>query len=85
MVNVGSAADTPDELDTPGKRALYNNLGQEKELAILLDRKIKQVRPDGWRGVQPREQIIKQGLYELLGDESEVERIFIIIKAQSEY
>lgn len=85
MVNVGAAADTPDELDTPGKRALYNNLGQEKELAILLDRKIKQVRPDGWRGVQPREQIIKQGLYELLGDESEVERIFIIIKAQSEY
>ncbi len=85
MVNVGAASDTPDELDTPGKRALYNNLGQEKELAIMLHRKIKEVRPDGWRGVQPREQIIKQGLYELLGDESEVERIFIIIKAQSEY
>ena len=85
MVNVGAASDTPDELDTPGKRALYNNLGQEKELAIMLDRKIKEVRPDGWRGVQPREQIIKQGLYELLGDESEVERIFIIIKAQYEY
>lgn len=85
MVNVGAASDTPDELDTPGKRALYNNLGQEKDLALLLDRKIKDVRPDGWRGVQPREQIIKQGLYELLGDESEVERIFTIIKAQSEY
>ncbi|MFZ1701026.1 MAG: HsdR family type I site-specific deoxyribonuclease [Pyrinomonadaceae bacterium] len=85
MVNVGAAFDTPDELDTPGKRALYNNLHQEKDLALLLDRKVKEVRPDGWRGVQPREQIIKQGLYEILADESEVERIFTIIKAQHEY
>ena len=85
MVNVGAASDTPDELDTPGKRALYNNLHQEKDLALRLDRKIKEVRPDGWRGVQPREQIIKQGLYEILGDESEVERVFTIVKAQSEY
>ncbi len=85
MVNVGAASDTPDELDTPGKRALYNNLQQKKDLALLVDQKIKEVRPDGWRGVQPREQIIKQGLYEILADESEVERIFTIIKAQSEY
>ena len=85
MVNAGASSDTPDELDTPGKRALYNNLRQEKELAIRLDLKIREVRPDGWRGVQPREQIIKQGLYEILADESEVERIFTIIKAQPEY
>ena len=46
---------------------------------------IKRVRPDGWRGVQAREQIIKAELYKFLKDVAEVERIFVIIKAQREY
>ena len=46
---------------------------------------VKQVRPDEWRGVQAREQVIKAALYGILQDEAEVERIFLIIKAQSEY
>lgn len=85
MVNAGASSDTPDELDTPGKRALFNNLDQDKDLALRLDTKIKEVRLDGWRGVQPREQIIKQGMYEILGDVDEVERLFLIVKAQPEY
>ena len=32
-----------------------------------------------------REQVIKAALYEILQDEAEVERIFLIIKAQGEY
>jgi len=54
-------------------------------LAVKLDAAVKRVRPDGWRGVQPREQVIKAALYEILRDEAEVERIFPIIKAQGEY
>jgi type I restriction enzyme R subunit len=46
---------------------------------------VKHVRPDGWRGVQSREQVIKAALYDILLDEAEVERIFLIIKAQGEY
>ena len=53
--------------------------------AIKIDAVVKQVRPDGWRGVQAREQVIKAALYECLQDEAEVERIFLIIKAQDEY
>ena len=33
-VEAGQADDTPKTLDTPGKRALYNNLGQNEELTI---------------------------------------------------
>lgn len=54
-------------------------------LALEIDEKVKRVRPDGWRGVQAREQVIKAALYEVLLDEAEVERIFLIIKAQGEY
>lgn len=55
------------------------------ELALKLDTVVRQVRPDGWRGVQSREQVIKAALYEILQDEDEVERIFPIVKAQGEY
>jgi type I restriction enzyme, R subunit len=55
------------------------------DLALKLDGAVKQARPDGWRGVQAREQVIKGALYGILLDESEVERIFLIIKAQGEY
>ena len=55
------------------------------ELALRVDERVREVRPDDWRGVQPREQTIKQALYEILGDVDEVERIFLVIKAQTEY
>jgi type I restriction enzyme R subunit len=54
-------------------------------LVLKLDEAVRKVRPDGWRGVQAREQVIKRALYDVLLDEAEVERIFLIIKAQREY
>lgn len=86
QVGTGTSDETPKRLDTRGKRALYNNLGQNEELALAVDEAVRRVRPDGWRDNQARENTIKQALLPLLGsDESEVERIFPIIKAQSEY
>jgi type I restriction enzyme R subunit len=55
------------------------------DLALMLDMAVRQARPDGWRGIQAREQVIKAALYKILQDEAEVERLFPIIKAQSEY
>jgi type I restriction enzyme R subunit len=55
------------------------------KLALRIDESIRRVRPDEWRGVQPREQVIKAELYRILKDEAEVERIFLIVKAQREY
>lgn len=55
------------------------------DLARRLDTAVKEVRPDGWRGVQAREMVIKDALYRILGDADEVERLFLIVKAQGEY
>jgi type I restriction enzyme R subunit len=107
-VAAGQAKDTPAALDTPGKRALFNNLKSiaappsgvlpaaddqgayapaavALDLALKIDEVVKTVRPDGWRGVQAREQVIKAALYGVLQDTSEVERVFLIIKGQTEY
>jgi type I restriction enzyme R subunit len=84
-VQAGLAEETPENLDTPGKRALWNNLGENEELALKIDASVRHVRPDGWRGVQAREQVIKEAIYGVVQDAAEVERIFLIIKAQGEY
>jgi type I restriction enzyme R subunit len=97
-VEVGLAEDTPEPLkNSPALRALYNNLKKPEEtgagpggtptleLAVELDAAIRRESQDGWRGVQTREQVIKAALYEILKDEAEVEQIFRIIEAQSEY
>ena len=81
----GHADDLPETLDTPGKRALWNNLGQDEALALKIDQAVKRVRPDDWRGNEPKERVIKQTLYEILQNVEEVERIFKIIVAQKEF
>jgi type I restriction enzyme R subunit len=84
-VEAGQSEDTPEELNTPGRRALYNNLNKDKDLALKIDEVVGRVRPDGWRGIQAREQVIKRALYDVLRDDAAVERIFLIIKQQREY
>jgi type I restriction enzyme R subunit len=105
QVKAGQDEDGPPALDSPGKRALYNNLTLRKDepdgshqaeespgyadpklrMTVLIDEAVKRVRPDSWRGVQAREQVIKHALYEVLQDFAEVERIFLIVKQQPEY
>jgi type I restriction enzyme R subunit len=56
------------------------------ELALAIDAAVRRVRPDDWRGHQARENEVKRALLPLLhNDAQEVERLFIIIKAQREY
>ena len=84
-VNEGKGESTPDGLNTPAKRALYNNLGEDEVLALSVHEKVVTYGPDNWKGNETKERVIKSKLYEVLGDEKEVERIFPIVKKQSEY
>ena len=85
-LQIGHGSDMPVTMNTPGRRALYNNLGNNCDLAIAIDETVKRVRPDDWRGNLAKERIIKAALLPLLGNlESEVERIFVIIQQQRDY
>jgi type I restriction enzyme R subunit len=71
-----------------GDAAAWQALSPEQraeDLAIRIDAAIKLVRSDGWRDVEARERVIKAEIYRVLPDVAEVERIFLIVKAQSEY
>jgi type I restriction enzyme R subunit len=81
----GRAAETPAALNTPGRHALWSNLGHDEALAITIDEAVKRVRPDAWRGNPAREKVIKAELYKILQDTEAVERVFGILLAQREY
>jgi type I restriction enzyme R subunit len=85
QVNLGHESNTPAKFNTPGKLALYNNLNYNEVLAETVDNVVRETRPDDWRGVPTKEQIVKAALYGVLQDPAEVERIFLIVKAQKEY
>lgn len=55
------------------------------DTALKLDAVIKARRPDGWRGVVAKEQMVKQAMFEVLQDIKEVNRLFPIVFAQKEY
>jgi type I restriction enzyme, R subunit len=94
-VEAGKAADTPVQLNTPGRLALFNNLQkivaeagrpyEVLELAIKLDAEVKTARSDNWRGNQAKEQQIKRTIHDILKDVDAVEHIFLIVQQQSEY
>ncbi len=99
-VQKGTDANTPTELNTPAKRALYSNLPEPREssmlgdvdvnprlqMALHIDYTVRNSRPDNWRGNVAKENLIKQALLPVLNfDEEEVERIFPVIIAQTEY
>src|SRR5208282_1178271 len=69
--------------ENPDKEHVYGDI--ELDLAQKIDTTVKSSKPDGWRGVQARELVIKRALFDVLKDVDAVERIFPIIKAQREY
>ncbi|MEM6504024.1 MAG: HsdR family type I site-specific deoxyribonuclease [Planctomycetota bacterium] len=91
QIDAGKTENTPAALDTPGKRAVFNVLESITEddkavdIALRVDEAVRQVRPDGWRGVQAKEQIIKAALFGVLQDAESVEKVFAVIAAQKEY
>lgn len=72
-------------LNTKAKRALYDNLNQNEELALVLDEIILKTKKADWRGNLQKEREIKKAILSVVKNENEVERIFELVKNQTEY
>lgn len=66
-------------------RALYDNCGEDEELALRLDKAIRSRKQDGFRYNPVKENRIKRELFKVLGDEDEVDRIYMLVVEQEEY
>ena len=67
-------------------KELYGKLKDEKLiLALQIDNVVQTKKQDNWKGNRGKENLIKIELIKLIPDENEMERIFAIIKNQTEY
>lgn len=66
-------------------RALYDNCGENEDLAVKLHQAVLGAKLDGFRTNPVKENRIKRALFQVLQDDAEVERIYRIIAEQEEY
>lgn len=80
MKNPGGGKDYPKSLSTPAKRALYDNLGKNEQLAIAVDYAVLSKKKDEWRGNRIKEKEVKYAIKSVLHDTEQVERIFELVR-----
>ena len=79
-------ASYPSTLDSPAKRALYDNLERDEALALAIDQAVRKTRKDGFRENPFKLKEVKFAIRALLRDkESLVDEVVKLIVNQSEY
>ena len=76
----------PKALDTPAKRALYDNLGKDESLALAIHQAVQKSRQDDWRGNPFKIKKVRFAIKGVLkGDEALTDQILELAKNQNEY
>lgn len=75
----------PAGVDTPGKRALFDNLGGDADLAVALDKDIKASRQHGFRENLIKRRSVMAAIRRHVGDDNLVETIYDIVVNHDEY
>jgi type I restriction enzyme R subunit len=83
--NPTSGITYPKSLNTRARRALYDNLGKDEQLAIAVDAAIQRTKKDGWRGNKIKEREVRYAILDVLPDETQANKILEIVKNQDEY
>ncbi len=65
--------------------AIYDNTGENEKLALRIHKAVLKNKMAGFRSNQVVIRRIKKALYEILNDDSEVDRVYKIIEKQEEY
>ncbi len=76
----------PKSLNTPGRRALYDNLGRNEALALSVDGGVRGSLQDGWRTNTFKVRRVRNAISAALnGDAETTERILELVKNNDEY
>ncbi len=85
MQNPTSGIAYPKSLKTRARRALYDNLRKNEQLAIAVDEVIQRTKRDDWRGSKIKEKEVYYAIRGVLKDEALTNQILEIVKHQDEY
>jgi type I restriction enzyme R subunit len=76
----------PKALNTPARRALYDNLGKDEALALDVDRVVRESRQADWRSNSFKVKKVRIAVKSVLqDDEALTEQILELVKNQNEY
>ena len=75
----------PSKIDTAAKRALYDNLDKDEDLATAVHDSVQAKCKDGWRGHKVKEKEVKYAVRSVLHDDALSDMIFDVVKNQREY
>lgn len=85
VIQPNKTSSYPSVLDSNAKRALYDNLGKDETLAIVMDEAIKYYKQADFRGNPIKEKKIKIAIKHILPNGYNIDEIFEIIKSQNDY
>ena len=80
-----SSTSYPASIHSAAKRALFDNLGQDEELAIAIDAAIRATKKDSWRGNRMKEKEVRIAIKTHIADPDLVDVIFDVVRNQHEY
>jgi type I restriction enzyme, R subunit len=84
VTNPSLSVDYPRAINTPAKRALFDQLNDES-LALAVDEAIRSTKKHGWRGDLAKEREIMHAIYAQIGDRVLTEKLFKLISNQRDY
>jgi type I restriction enzyme R subunit len=82
--NPAASGSYPKTMNTPGKRALYDNLGRDEARALAVDRAVRTVRQDDWRDNVFKTKKVRNAIREQVGD-YDAGAIVELVRNQDEY
>jgi type I restriction enzyme R subunit len=84
--NGPAGAAYPKSLDTPAKRALYDNLGKDEALTLKVDTAVRETRQDGFRNHPVKLKQVKYAIKKVAPlDDAALDQLLELVKHQNEY
>ncbi|GFG50767.1 restriction endonuclease subunit R [Mycolicibacterium agri] len=80
--------DYPESIDTDAKRALYDSLDRDEELALAVDKAVRDNKRADWIGNALRERRVENAIIDVLPDgfdEQQLEELMKLVTAQRDY
>jgi type I restriction enzyme R subunit len=85
VLNPATSKYYPPTMNSAAKRALFDNLDKNEDLAISLDEVIRKTKKADWRGNRPKEREIIRVIRQTIGDDTQVDAVFDLVKEQNDY
>ncbi|MCO6362002.1 type I restriction endonuclease subunit R [Paracoccus sp. 08] len=82
---IETVASYPAALNSKAKRALFDNLNGDEDLALAVDDEIRLTKKDSWRGNKFKEKEVRNAIRKHVADPGKLDVIFELVWNQDEY